>query len=237
MSKASFQPLTIGKYLSKDEFRLVSRAREFATVAHAGQKRISGEPFIEHPLVVAQILSDFRLDATTLSAALLHDVVEDTPTTLAEVYDHFGPEITSLVDGLTKTTFCNLQNIPNSAQIQDSQAANLAKLTQAILKDSRVVLIRLADRLHNMRTLSALPQAKQKRIAFDTLITYVPLASCFCTTTIRNELHQLALPYLESSQQQFSDVASDDLIKHYTPLWIHASRVWRSKSSAKGICF
>src|SRR5262249_10652310 len=142
----------------------------FARDAHGSQTRVSGEPYIEHPYAAACILADMQLDVATICAALLHDVPEDTKTTLDEVESAFGPEIAKLVDGVTKLSRISWETL------EEKQAENLRKMFLAMAEDPRVVLIKLADRLHNMRTLESLPARKQAAIAQETLEIFAPLA-------------------------------------------------------------
>ena len=158
----------IGAYLQDQERELVQRAYVFAAKAHEGQYRLSGEEYIHHPVAVARILSELEGDADTLAAALLHDVVEDTDVTLEEIRQEFGPEIARLVDGVTK-----LSRIQFHSRVEE-QVSNLRKMFLAMAEDWRVVVIRLADRLHNLRTLGALPVEKQKQTAEETLDIYAP---------------------------------------------------------------
>ena len=141
-----------------------------ADTAHEGQLRASGEPYVLHPLAVADILADLEMDRATIAAALLHDVVEDTVVTSEEVADRFGTEIAALVDGVTKLT-----RIPYQSK-EDAQVENLRKMFLAMAKDIRVIIIKLADRLHNMRTLGSLPPVKQQSIAKETVEIYAPIA-------------------------------------------------------------
>src|SRR5919109_347600 len=145
----------VRSYNPKADVREVQRAYEFAEESHRGQLRISGEPFVEHPLGVAHILADLGMDTTTLVAALLHDVVEDTDLTLREIDADFGPAVTAIVDGLTK-----LDKIEYRSREQE-QAENVRKMVVAMAKDIRVLIIKLADRLHNMRTLASLPRDRR----------------------------------------------------------------------------
>src|SRR5918994_753013 len=150
----------------KGDTALIEQAFEVARVAHVDQVRRSGEPYIAHPLGVAMILADLGLDDVTIAAALLHDAVEDTTVTDEDLQARFGPDVAAIVDGVTKLD--RLQFDSKEAQ----QAATLRKMLVAMAKDIRVLLIKLADRLHNMRTLAALPQDKQQRIAQETLDIY-----------------------------------------------------------------
>ena len=180
----------IGSYLTDQEKQLVERAYAFAATAHSGQFRASGEEFIEHPLSVAKILSELEGDAETLAAALLHDVVEDTPVTLEDIRREFGTEVARLVDGVTK-----LSKIQFHSR-EEEQVSNLRKMFLAMAEDWRVVVIRLADRLHNLRTLDALPREKQKKIAEETLEIYAPLAHRLGIWRFKWELEDLGFMYL-----------------------------------------
>ncbi|HHW18887.1 MAG TPA: bifunctional (p)ppGpp synthetase/guanosine-3',5'-bis(diphosphate) 3'-pyrophosphohydrolase [Firmicutes bacterium] len=184
----------IGQYLSDQDKELVRRAYAFASRAHSGQYRLSGEEFIEHPVAVAKILSELEGDAETLAAALLHDVVEDTPVKLEEIRAEFGEEVAKLVDGVTK-----LSRIQFHSRVEE-QVSNLRKMFLAMAEDWRVLVIRLADRLHNLRTLSALPPEKQKRTAEETLEIYAPLAHRLGIWRFKWELEDLAFRYLEPEE-------------------------------------
>ena len=170
-------------YLPKDATRLINDAYYFADRSHDGQLRKSGEPYIAHPLEIALYLSELRLDEQTIAAALLHDVVEDCDVPLEELSGKFGPEIAKLVDGVTKLTRMDsrihdpIGAMASATDDPDSlYAESLRKMLVAMAEDIRVVLIKLADRLHNMKTLDALPPEKQRRIAQETLDIYAPLA-------------------------------------------------------------
>jgi guanosine-3',5'-bis(diphosphate) 3'-pyrophosphohydrolase len=171
--------------------RLLRDAYALADQAHHGQLRASGESYIFHPLAVAGILADLEMDRATLAAALLHDVVEDTVVTSEEVAHQFGDEIASLVDGVTKLT-----RIPYQSK-EDAQVENLRKMFLAMARDIRVIIIKLADRLHNMRTLGHVPLAKQQRIARETLEIYAPLAHRLGIWKIKWDLEDLSLRYIE----------------------------------------
>ncbi|MDP9111331.1 MAG: bifunctional (p)ppGpp synthetase/guanosine-3',5'-bis(diphosphate) 3'-pyrophosphohydrolase, partial [Candidatus Eremiobacteraeota bacterium] len=167
------------------------RAYEVADRAHEGQRRASGESYIEHPLAVAGILADLEMDRQTIASALLHDVVEDTTVTSDQVASNFGEEIAGLVDGVTKLT-----RIPYQSK-EDAQVENLRKMFMAMARDIRVIIIKLADRLHNMRTLSSLPPAKQLAIARETLDIYAPIAHRLGIWKIKWEIEDECLRYLD----------------------------------------
>src|SRR6266516_4142333 len=165
---------------------LLNRAYVYAMRAHGEQKRASGDPYISHPLEVAAILTELKLDDATIAAALLHDTIEDTPVTRAEIDQLFGPDIGTLVDGLTKLKKLDL------VSRQAAQAENLRKLLLAIADDVRVLLVKLADRLHNMRTLDFVAPEVRRRIAEETLDIYAPLAARMGMHGMREELEDLA---------------------------------------------
>jgi len=174
-----------------DDLDLLRRSYAFAAEQHQAQLRRSGEPFLSHPLEVAHILADMRLDVTTLCAALLHDIVEDTKIPIDEIRARFGPEVARLVEGATKIS--RLDFLAPEAR----QAENVRKMLLAMVDDVRVVVIKLADRLHNMRTLRFLPHEKQQRIARETLEIYAPIAHRLGMGRIRSELEDLSFGYLE----------------------------------------
>jgi GTP pyrophosphokinase len=185
-------------YYSSDEVELVARAYLLAEERHRPQQRSSGEPYITHPLAVAHILADYRLDAPTLAASLLHDTVEDTPTTLDELGNTFSAEIAMLVDGVTKLTSISSRqgrDAPTPRSKQQAQAENLRKIFLAMARDLRVILIKLADRLHNLRTLGALRPQKQEAIATETLEIFAPIASRLGVFQMKIELEDLSFRY------------------------------------------
>ena len=183
-------------YLPEDKVALITAAYEFASRAHQGQLRKTGEPYLEHPLSTALILVDFHLDAETLAAALLHDVPEDCGISLDEIEANFGSQVAGLVDGVTKLTRLTSRTLTGEAKSK-AQAENLRKMLLATAEDLRVVLIKLADRLHNMRTLGALPAEKRRSIAQETLEIYAPLAHRLGVRQAKWQLEDLAFRYLE----------------------------------------
>src|SRR5579875_2832062 len=179
-------------YDPKADAALIEAGFALAREAHAGQRRDNGDPYITHPVAVADILAGYRLDTRSIVTGLLHDVIEDTPVTLADVRQKFGPEIASLVDGVTKLTRLELQSD------RTKQAENFRKLVLAISKDIRVLLVKLADRLHNMRTLHHVPEPeRRRRIASETMEIYAPLAERIGMERVKIELQTLAFAHLE----------------------------------------
>ncbi|MDX1616022.1 MAG: HD domain-containing protein, partial [Candidatus Promineifilaceae bacterium] len=190
-------------YLPKEDRARVRRAFEVARQQHGDQRRRSGEPFFSHPLTVAYYLAEFRLDADALMAALLHDVAEDTRLSVREIREEFGPEVSRLVDGVTKlkevTAGVARGRELSGKEIQD---ASLHKMFDAMTTDVRVVLIKLFDRLHNMRTIKALPLHKQRSKAEETLTVYAPLANRLGIWRIKSELEALSLEVLDPEAYQ-----------------------------------
>ena len=176
---------------------LLARALRRAVQAHAGQTRASGEPYVNHVLAVAEILAELRLDSETLVGALLHDAIEDTELTRRDLEAEFGEVVAQLVDGVTKMGQISRYHDPQTSGKDDQHAESVRKLLLAMVEDVRVVLIKLADRLHNMRTLRYLDEARQRRIARETLEIYAPLANRLGIWQIKWELEDLALLYLD----------------------------------------
>jgi len=181
----------VASYDSSADREWLMSVYQVADAAHQGQRRASGESYIEHPLAVAGILADLEMDHQTIAAALLHDVVEDTSVTAEQVADRFGEAVSRLVDGVTKLT-----RIPYQSK-EDAQVENLRKMFLAMAKDIRVIIIKLADRLHNMRTLGSLPPAKQQAIARETLDIYAPIAHRLGIWKIKWEIEDECLRYLD----------------------------------------
>jgi guanosine-3',5'-bis(diphosphate) 3'-pyrophosphohydrolase len=180
----------IQSYNPEADVDLLRRAYIFSAKAHQGQTRLSGEAYLNHPIEVAAILAGLKLDAATVAAGLLHDTIEDTTAKPDEIQAMFGNEVSMLVDGMTKLSRMELQSR------EQREADNFRKMIVAMAKDIRVILIKLADRLHNMRTLKSLPPEKQKRIAQETLDIYAPLANRLGISKIKTELEDLSFMYL-----------------------------------------
>jgi guanosine-3',5'-bis(diphosphate) 3'-pyrophosphohydrolase len=183
-------------YSQDADVELLRRAYVFSAFEHRGQVRHSGEPYLIHPLAVADLLADMRLDAVTIAAGLLHDVVEDTLTTIARIEELFGPEVAHVVEGVTK-----ISAIPFSSS-EERQAENFRKMLLAMVDDIRVILVKLADRLHNMRTLNHLPEERRLRIAQETRDIYAPIANRLGMSKVKNELEELSFRYLEPQEYE-----------------------------------
>ena len=173
------------------DFDMIDRAYTLAAQAHGGQRRRSGEPYICHPLSVAQILVELGMDSESIAAALMHDVAEDTPVSVAEIKQKFGPEVSLLVDGVTKLTQIKFSNV------EDRQAENLRKMLLAMSQDVRVMIIKLCDRLHNMRTGDAWQEQKRRDKALETMEVYAPIAHRLGISNIKEELEDRSLHYLD----------------------------------------
>src|SRR5690606_31952617 len=172
----------LAAYLPEEDLQGIVEAHDFAAKAHEGQNRRSGEPYISHPIRVAEIIAGLYLDAGSIKAALLHDVLEDTPATLAEIKERFGDDVALLVDGVSKLDRLRLDSAA------EAQAESFRKMLLAMVQDLRVVLVKLADRTHNMRTIGALPLYKQRRIARETLEIYAPIANRLGIYSLKVEL-------------------------------------------------
>jgi GTP pyrophosphokinase len=181
----------VRSYSPEADLELLRRAYVFSALEHKGQVRHSGEPYLVHPLEVADFLAEMKLDVVAVSAGLLHDVVEDTLTTPDRIAELFGPEIAHVVEGVTK-----IGAIPFSSS-EERQAENFRKMLLAMVDDIRVILVKLADRLHNMRTLHHLPEERRVKIAQETLDIYAPIANRLGMSKVKNELEELAFKYLE----------------------------------------
>src|SRR5712691_3597740 len=179
-----------------DDLEIVRKAYEFSQRYHAGQMRASGEPYLVHPLEVANVLAEMKMDTTAIVAGLLHDSVEDTSVTIVDIRREFGEQVAHIVEGVTKISKIDF------ASREERQAENVRKMVLAMVDDIRVVLIKLADRLHNMRTLAALPPERQHKIAQETLEIYAPIAHRLGMGKIRGELEDLAFRYTDSISYQ-----------------------------------
>jgi len=177
-------------YLPPDQVEHIREAYEFGASAHEGQKRRSGEPYISHPVAVADLLADLHMDSQTIIAAILHDVIEDTPTLKDELAQKFGNEVAEIVDGVSK-----LHQVQFTSRAE-AQAESFRKMLLAMVHDIRVIMVKLADRTHNMRTLGAMPPAKRRAIARETLDIYAPIANRLGIYNIKNELEDLGLKTL-----------------------------------------
>jgi len=192
----------IHENLSQSDIDLIKRAYGFAAVAHANQERASGKPYIVHSLAVAQRLAELHLDSATIAAGLLHDVVEDTIVTIEDLRQDFGEEVAKLVDGVTKLEQIDQLSQISHRTLEYEEAESLRKMFLAMVDDVRVVLIKLADRLHNMHTLAALPPSRRKKFARETLDIFAPLASRLGIWQIKWELEDLSLRHLDPDRYQ-----------------------------------
>jgi guanosine-3',5'-bis(diphosphate) 3'-pyrophosphohydrolase len=184
----------VSTYLKEQDVEHVRSAIEFSRVAHQGQMRHSGDPYVTHPIAVARILTPLHLDVQAIIAALLHDVIEDTPVTAAEVAEKFGTPVAELVEGLSKLDKIHFETR------EDAQAENFRKMLLAMARDVRVILIKLADRLHNMRTLGAMSREKCERIASETMEIYAPIANRLGLNDIHHELQDLSFKHLHPNR-------------------------------------
>lgn len=188
-------------FLEPDQVKKVTRAYLYAEQAHDGQFRRSGEPYVSHPLAVASIMADMKMDSESLTAALLHDVIEDTPVSKEALGRQFGDEVAELVDGVTKLTHLEFETK------KEEQAENFQKMALAMADDIRVILVKLADRLHNMRTLGAMPPVKKRRIARETLDIYAPIALRLGLNDLRIELEDLCFKAIFPMRSKFIETA------------------------------
>src|SRR5512146_850666 len=186
--------VVLERHADRLDVDLIDRALRFSASAHRGQKRMSGEDFISHSIAVALILAEQLLDTTSIAAALLHDVVEDSDVRTEDIAREFGPEIAGIVDGLTKISHLSFRSTA------EEQVENYRKLLLSIARDARVIIIKLADRLHNMRTLEHLPPERRERIALETREIYAPLAHRFGMAGVKAELEDLAFKFLEPDE-------------------------------------
>jgi RelA/SpoT family (p)ppGpp synthetase len=188
-------------YLPPAQVDRVRDAYEFGAEAHEGQKRLSGEPYIAHPVAVADLLADLRMDAPTIIAAILHDVIEDTPTAKDEIAERFGADVAELVDGVSK-----LDHIQFRSRAE-AQAESFRKMLLAMVRDIRVIMVKLADRTHNMRTLGSVPPAKRRTVARETLEIYAPIANRLGIHSIKSELEELGFKALYPGRHRIIEKA------------------------------
>src|SRR6202051_2813898 len=229
---------TVGKNRPSDDTNVIRKAWEFCVQHHSGQLRASGEPYSLHPLEVAQVLAEMKLDSTAIAAGLLHDAVEDTPVTTEDITEQFGEQVAHIVEGVTKIDKIQFANR------EDRQAENVRKMLLAMVSDVRVVLIKMADRLHNMRTLQHLPPDRQGSIARETLDIYAPLAHRLGMGKVRGELEDLAFRYVDpfgyeqvktavdaarDEDEQFLNSVESLLNERLRENNIHARVEWRIK--------
>ncbi len=195
--KAKAKELNIGAFTTEEQ-GLIELALEFATVAHEGQMRKSGDSYITHPIAVAQIVIKWGLDAQSVIAALLHDTIEDTSVTVQDIEQKFGSKVSGLVQGLTKLAMIDSMPGPEATSLRlEASKENLRKLLLATSKDYRALLIKLADRLHNLRTLQYMPQAARVRIAQESLDVYSPLADRLGMGQLKCEIEDLSFQYID----------------------------------------
>jgi GTP diphosphokinase / guanosine-3',5'-bis(diphosphate) 3'-diphosphatase len=192
-------------YSPDADVELLRRAYVFSAFEHRGQVRHSGEPYLIHPLAVADFLADMKLDAVAIAAGLLHDVVEDTLTTIERIQELFGPEVAHVVEGVTKISAIPL----STSSSEERQAENFRKMLLAMVDDIRVILVKLADRLHNMRTLGHLPEERRVKIAQETRDIYAPIANRLGMSKVKNELEELSFKYLEPQPYEALRTAVD----------------------------
>src|SRR5882724_5577306 len=188
-------------YLKPEQVEQVREAYEFGAAAHEGQKRLSGEPFIAHPVAVATILAELHMDAQTLIAAILHDIIEDTPTAKDEVAARFGAEVAELVDGVSKLDHMQFRSR------EEAQAESFRKMLLAMTRDIRVIMVKLADRTHNMRTLGAMPPARRRAIARETLEIYAPIANRLGIHAVKTDLEELGFKALYPGRHRIIEKA------------------------------
>src|SRR6187551_149219 len=219
----------VRRYNPNTDEDLLNRAYVYAMRAHGEQTRASGDPYFSHPLEVAAILTDLKLDDATIVAALLHDTIEDTEATRAEIDQIFGPDIGALVEGLTKLKRLDL------VSREAKQAENLRKLLLAIADDVRVLLVKLADRLHNMRTLEFVPHASRRRIAEETLDIYAPLAGRMGMQEMREELEDLSFHTLDQEAHAVVSERLDKLEEKSVGLVAEIERQLTRKLSERGL--
>src|SRR5512135_524996 len=220
---------TVQRHHPGADLELLRKAYIFSAVEHKGQTRASGEPYLVHPLEVAAILAEMRMDPACVAVGLLHDVLEDTLTEPERIREYFGSDVLHIVEGVTK-----ISKIPFSTS-EERQAENFRKLLLAMVDDVRVILVKLADRLHNMRTLQYLPEDRRIRIARETMDIYAPLAGRLGMSKVKNELEDLAFQYLQP--EAYKELASrvQDRRKEATAFIESVKSTLNEKLKAAGI--
>src|SRR5256712_11982773 len=217
------------KHHPGDNFDMIRRAYIFSAKEHKGQVRASGEPYLMHPLEVANILAEMKMDATTVSVGLLHDVVEDTLVSLEKIEELFGSDVAHIVDGVTKIS--QIQFTSKEAK----QAENFRKMLLAMTDDIRVIMVKFADRLHNMRTLEYLPADRREAIARETMEIYAPLANRLGMGKIRGELEDLAFSYLDPKAYQALKDAVDRKRRVHEAFLAEITKIVQEKMREAGI--
>src|SRR6185369_5208604 len=212
-----------------DDLEIIKKAYEFSQTHHAGQVRASGEPYIAHPLQVALVLAEMKMDSVAIAAGLLHDSVEDTSVTIVDIRKEFGEQVAHIVEGVTKISAIDF------ATREEQQAENLRKMMLAMVDDIRVVLIKLADRLHNMRTLEHLPPERQQKIATETLEIYAPIAHRLGMGKIRGELEDLGFRYVDPIAYQQVHDAVEARRKAGEAFLARVESIFRDKLKEAGI--
>ena len=212
-----------------DDLEIIRKAYDFSLKHHQGQTRASGEPYLIHPLEVSLVLADMKLDSTAISAGLLHDAIEDTPVTHEDIRREFGDQVVHIVEGVTKIDKINL------ASREERQAENVRKMVLAMVDDIRVVLIKLADRLHNMRTLYHLPEERQQQVARETLEIYAPLAHRLGMGKVRGELEDLAFLYVDPIGYRQVQSAVEQRRKAGDALLAKAIKILQQKLKENGV--
>ncbi|HWF92167.1 MAG TPA: HD domain-containing protein, partial [Terriglobales bacterium] len=212
-----------------DDLAIIKKAYEYSQKYHSGQTRASGEPFLVHPLEVALVLAEMKMDPVAVAAGLLHDSVEDTAVTTVDIRKEFGEQAAHIVEGVTKISQIDF------ATREEQQAENLRKMMLAMVDDIRVVLIKLADRLHNMRTLEHLPEDRRQKIAKETLEIYAPIAHRLGMGKIRGELEDLGFRYLEPETYQQVREAVDARRKKGESFLVRVENIVREKLKEAGI--
>src|SRR6266849_6293921 len=213
----------------QDDLTIVKKAYDYSLRVHAGQTRASGQPYLVHPLEVALVLAEMKMDTVAIAAGLLHDSVEDTSVTVVDIRKEFGEQVAHIVEGVTKISAIDF------ATREEQQAENLRKMMLAMVDDIRVVLIKLADRLHNMRTLEHLPPERQQKIARETLDIYASIAHRLGMGKIRGELEDLGFRYVDPIGYQQVHDAVEVRRKPGEAFLAHVEQIFRDKLKEAGI--